>query len=139
MTRSGDVANASGLDKKSLGRIKAYAIKRWFDEVERIWVNNWRKLKYMFDPELMSTRNEGWNEINLVDIDLIKCYPISETEGDLWGDFPAGPDEEDPFDSDIPDTGGVPIAGYIEIDMSEDDYSDDGWAAVLEIQREIQL
>ena len=48
-------------------------------------------------------------------------------------------DEEDPFDNDIPDTGGVPIAGYIEIDMSEDDYSDDGWAAVLEIQREIQL
>ena len=136
MTRSGDVANASGLDKKSLGRIKAYAIRRWFDEMERIWVNNWRKLKYMFDPELMSTRNEGWNEINLVDIKLIKCYPTSEIAGDLWGDFD---DEEDPFDNDIPDTGGVPIAGYIEIDMSEDDYSDDGWAAVLEIQREIQL
>jgi hypothetical protein len=90
----------------------------------------------MFDPELMSTRNEGWNEINLVDIELIKCYPISETAGDLWGDFD---DEEDPFDNEVIDTGGVPIAGYIEIDMSEDDYSDDGWAAVLEIQREIQL
>ena len=140
MTRSGDVANASGLDRKSLGRIKAYAIRRWFEEMERIWVNNWRKLKYMFDPELMSTRNEGWNEINLVDIDLIKCYPTSEVAGDLWGEFPPGPDEDDDWlDNDIPDTGGVPIAGYIEIDMSEDDYTDDGWAAVLEIQREIQL
>lgn len=139
MTRNSDVANASGLDKKSLGRIKAYAIRRWFDEMERIWVNNWRKMKYIFDPELMSTRNEGWNEINLVDIELIECYPISEVAGDLWGEFPPGPDEEDPFGSDIPDTGGVPIAGYIEIDMSEDDYTDDGWAAVLEIQREIQL
>ena len=124
------------VNKQTAGKIKQYAIKRWFDEMERIWKNNWRKLKYMFDPELMSTRNEGWNEINLVDIELIKCYPISETAGDLWGDFD---DEEDPFDNEVIDTGGVPIAGYIEIDMSEDDYSDDGWAAVLEIQREIQL
>ena len=139
MTRNSDVANASGLDKKSLGRIKAYAIRRWFDEMERIWVNNWRKMKYVFDAQLMSPRNEGWNEINLVDIKLIKCYPISESAGDLWGDFPAGPDEEAPFENEVIDTGGVPIAGYIEIDMSEDDYSDDGWAAVLEIQREIQL
>ena len=78
MTRSGDMAYATGLTKDTLGRIKAYAIRRWFDEMERIWVNTWRKMKYIFDPELMSTRNEGWNEINLVDIELIKCYPISE-------------------------------------------------------------
>ena len=134
MTRSGDMADATGLRKDTLGKIKAYPIKRWFDEMERIWKNNWQKLTYIFDPELMSTRNEGWNEINLVDIKLIKCYPTSEVAGDLWGDFPPGPDEDDPFGSDIPDTGGVPIAGYIEIDMSEDDYTDDGWAAVQEIQ-----
>ena len=71
---------------------------------------------------------------------LIRSHdPTSEVAGDLWGDFPPGPDEDDPFGSDIPDTGGVPIAGYIEIDLSEDDYSDDGWAAVIEIQMEIQL
>ena len=85
----------------------------------------------------MTERRMGWDEINLVDIELIKCYPTSEIAGDLWGDF--GVQDDDIWnDGGIPDTGGVPIAGYIEIDMSEDDYSDDGWAAVFEIQNEIK-
>ena len=127
-----------GVDNRLYGQIIAFCIKEWFDEMEDIWKKNWRRLQYIFDPEFMSERKNTWDEINLVDIELIKCYPTSEIAGDLWGDFPSGPDEEDPFGSDIPYTGGVPIAGYIEIDMSEDDYSDDGWAAVSEIQSEIK-
>ena len=139
MTRSGDVANASGLDKKSLGRIKAYAIKRWFDEMERIWVNNWRKLKYMFDPELMSTRNEGWNEINLVDIKVVECYIIKDVTPLPDGVPPLPPG----FDDEDPDTAGVPISGYIEIAPRGDlgsmmQYTADGLRTVREIESKIR-
>ena len=125
-----------GVDSKLYGKIIAFCIKEWFDEMEDIWKNNWRRLQYIFDPEFMTERKNTWDEINLVDIELIKCYPTSEIAGDFWGEIPPPPGMED--DDGIPDTGGVPIAGYIEIDMSEDDYSDDGWAAVFEIQNEIK-
>ena len=125
-----------GVDSKLYGKIIAFCIKEWFDEMEDIWKKNWRRLQYIFDPEFMSERKNTWDEINLVDIELIKCYPTSEIAGDFWGEIPPPPGMED--DDGIPYTGGVPIAGYIEIDMSEDDYSDDGWAAVSEIQSEIK-
>ncbi len=125
-----------GVDNRLYGQIIAFCIKEWFDEMEDIWKNNWRRLQYIFDPEFMTERKNTWDEINLVDIELIKCYPTSEIAGDFWGEIPPPPGMED--DDGIPDTGGVPIAGYIEIDMSEDDYSDDGWAAVFEIQNEIK-
>ena len=126
-----------GVDSKLYGKIIAFCIKEWFDEMEDIWKKNWRRLQYIFDPEFMSERKNTWDEINLVDIELIKCYPYSETAGDLWGDFGVQDDDIWNDGGDV-DTGGVPIAGYIEIDMSEDDYSDDGWAAVSEIQSEIK-
>ena len=63
-----EMLDAHNIDKRTAGKIKNYAIRRWFDELEKIWQNNWKKLSYIFDPELMSKRKEGWNEINLVDI-----------------------------------------------------------------------
>tara|TARA_Y100001938_G_scaffold25860_1_gene34559 strand:- start:561 stop:1574 length:1014 start_codon:yes stop_codon:yes gene_type:complete len=121
-----------GVDKKLYGKIMAFCIKMWFDEMEKIWSSNYRKMEYIFDPEMMSERKTGWDEINLVDIKLLKCYVVSETGGDLWGDLEAFDDEEDPY------TGGVPVAGYLEVDMSEDDYSEKGWKAVREIQQELR-
>tara|TARA_Y100001970_G_scaffold24556_2_gene29254 strand:+ start:11727 stop:12740 length:1014 start_codon:yes stop_codon:yes gene_type:complete len=121
-----------GVDNRLYGQIIAFCIKEWFDEMEDIWKKNWRRLQYIFDPEFMSERKNTWDEINLVDIELIKCYPYSETAGDLWGDLETFDDEEDPY------TGGVPIAGYLEVDMSEDEYSDEGWKTVRKIQSEIR-
>ena len=120
-----------GVDRKLYGKIMAFCIKMWFDEMEKIWQSNYRKLAYILDPEMMSERKYGWDEINLVDIKLLKCYVVSETAGDLWGDT-------ETFDNPDPDTGGVPIAGYLEIDMSTDAYTEKGWKSVQEIQQEIR-
>ena len=126
-----------GVDKKLYGKIMSFCIKMWFDEMEKIWKSNYRKMEYIFDPEMMSERRMGWDEINLVDIKLLKCYVISETAGDLWGDF--GVQDDDIWnDGEEVDTGGVPIAGYLEIDMSHDEYSEKGWKAVRDIQQEIR-
>ena len=129
-----------GIDNKLYGQIIAFCIKEWFDEMEDIWKKNWRRMQYIFEPEFMSERKHSWDEINLVDIELIKCYPYSETAGDLWGDIPPPPGMEDDMwdDGSDWDTRGVPIAGYLEVDMSEDDYSEEGWKTVRKIQSEIR-
>ena len=131
-----------GVDRRLYGQIMSFCIRMWFDEMEKIWSSNYRKMEYIFDPELMSERKTGWNEINLVDIKLLKCYVVSETAGDLWGDIPPPPPgmEDDDIwdDGEDVDTGGVPVAGYLEVDMSEDDYSDEGWRVVREIQQELR-
>ena len=131
-----------GVDNRLYGQIIAFCIREWFDEMEDIWKNNWRRIQYIFDPEFMTERRMGWDEINLVDIELIKCYPYSEVPGDFWGDIPPPPpgmEDDDVWDDgeDV-DTGGVPIAGYLEVDMSEDDYSAEGWKTVQAIQDEIR-
>ena len=67
---------------------------------------------------------------------------LFSTAADLWGDIPPPPpgmEDDDPWDDgeDV-NTGGVPVAGYLEVDMSEDDYSDEGWKTVRKIQQEIR-
>ena len=133
-----DEQDMVGIDDRTYGKIVSYAIKNWFDEMEKIWKYNWKRLSYIFDPEKISNRKTGWDEINLVDIKLIKCYPYSEVAGDFWGDEDDGDGFDPEWLDDIPDTGGVPIAGYLEVDMSEDSYTDEGWKTVMAIQSEIK-
>ena len=52
-----------GVDSKLYGKIIAFCIKEWFDEMEDIWKKNWRRLQYIFDPEFMSERKNTWDEI----------------------------------------------------------------------------
>ncbi len=87
-------------------KAKAYAIKRWFEETEKIWKKNLKQLELIFDPKHMGKRTVGWNEINLVDIKIKECYiPISIYDSQDNTDY---------------DTSGIEIAGYIEYkeDMS---------------------
>ena len=87
-------------------KAKAYAIKRWFEEMEKIWKQNLKQLDLIFDPKHMTKRTAGWNEINLVDIKIKECYiPISIYDSQDDADY---------------DTKGIEIAGYIEYkeDMS---------------------
>ena len=138
-----EMLDAHNIDKRTAGKIKNYAIRRWFDEMEKIWKNNWKKLSYIFDPELMSKRKEGWNEINLVDIKVVECYIIKDVTP-LPDDIPPPPPGFDDEWDDDPDTAGVPIAGYIEIISSGEDFSPittytaDGLRTVKEIESKIR-
>ena len=135
--------DAHGIDKRTAGKIKNYAIKRWFDEMEKIWKNNWKKLSYIFDPELMSKRKEGWNEINLVDIKVVECYVVRDATP-LPDDVPPPPpgfdEDEDPY------TAGISIVGYIEVQDNEtgsaltpNSLTEKGLQTVREIESKIRL
>ena len=139
-----EMLDAHNIDRRTAGKIKGYAIRRWFDEMEKIWKNNWTKLSYIFDPELMSKRKEGWNEINLVDIKIVECYIIKDVTP-LPDDIPPPPPgfDDDEWDDD-PDTAGVPIAGYIEITSSDgyspiSAYTEEGLRVVKEIESKIRI
>ena len=109
------------VDRRRYGQIMAFCMKMWFDEMEKIWFANWKKLEYIFDPEFMSKRKTGWDEINLVDIKILECYIVTdatEVDPDFYVPPPPGMD-----DDEDPDTAGVPIAGYIEVALPDDDYS----------------
>jgi len=131
------------VNKQTAGKIKQYAIKRWFDEMERIWKTNWRRLSYMFDPELMSKRKEGWNEINLVDIKILGCYVVRDVTP-LPDDVPPPPPGFD--ENEDPDTAGISILGYIDVQekpmgsaLFPSEYTKEGLRTISELEAKIKL
>ena len=110
-----------GVNRKVYGKIMEFCIKMWFDEMEKIWSANWKRLQYIFDPEKMTERKLGWDEINLVDIKILECYivrDVTPVDPAFYVPPPPGFDEDED-----PDTAGIPIAGYIDIALPDDDVS----------------
>ncbi len=119
------------------GKIKAYAIKRWFDLMESmVWKPYIRRFETLLDPAHLGTARGSWNEINLVDIEIKECYVTVDADiGTFAGVSMFG--SEVGLNSDGTKMHGIDVAGYIK--MTGEAPTSDARNTFAEITKKVTL
>ena len=119
------------------GKIKAYAIKRWFDLMESmVWKPYIRRFETLLDPAHLGTARGSWNEINLVDIEIKECYVTVDVDiGTFAGVSMFG--SEVGLNTDGTKMHGIDVAGYIR--MTGDAPTSDARKTFAEITKKVTL
>ena len=97
------------------GKVKAYAIGRWFDLIEKmVWKPYIRRFERLLDPAHLGTMRGVWNEIDLVEIEIKECYVTVDVDiGTFAGVSMFG--SEVGLNSEGTKMHGIDVAGYIRM------------------------